>query len=70
MVEIVLTIIIFLLLLSNFSTQRQFLLHLKQLENKLADIKEKDSVETPNEITENIYKDIDDVPPSLINNNN
>lgn len=69
MIEIVLVIVIFLLLFSNFSTQRQFLLHLKQLENKLAKIEEKDSVESPNEIKENIYRDIDDVPPTIINNN-
>ena len=68
MTEIVLVVIIFLLLFSNFATQRNFLTHLKQLENKLADIEEKDNVETPNEIAENIYKDIDDVPPQIINN--
>ena len=68
MIEIVLVVVIFLLLFSNFSTQRQFLLHLKQLENKLAKIEEKDNVETPNEIKENVYRDIDDVPPTIINN--
>lgn len=68
MTEIILVVVIFLLLFSNFSTQRQFLLHLKQLENKLAKIEDKDSVETPNEIAENIYRDIDDVPPTIINN--
>ena len=70
MIEIVLVVIIFLLLFSNFSTQRQFLTHLKQLENKLANTEDKDSVETPNEIVENPYRDIDDIPPTIINNKN
>lgn len=69
MTEIILAIVIFLLLLHNFSTQRQFLTHLKQLEDKLAKIENEDKVDSPNQIGENRYRDIDDISPTVINQN-
>lgn len=69
MTEIILCIVILFLLLHNFSTQRSFLNHLKQLEDKLAKIDSGDKVDSPNDIKENPYRDIDDVPPTVINQN-
>lgn len=66
MIEISLVVIIFLLLIHNFSIEKQFLTHLKQLEDKLAGIAPKDEVETPNDIKENPYRDISDVSPNEI----
>jgi hypothetical protein len=66
MTEIFLIIVISLLLLHSFSVQKQFLNHLKELENKLAGIEEKGKVATPNEIVENHYRDIADVNPSEV----
>lgn len=68
MTEIVLVIVIFLLLVKMFTTERQYLNHLKDLENKLAGIEKEGKVATPNEIAENPYMDIADVPPSKIIN--
>ena len=67
MTETLLVIVVAMLLLHNFSIQRQFLNHLKELEQKLAGIEEKGKVETPNEIDENHYRDIADVNPSELN---
>lgn len=67
MTEIILCIVIVLLLLHNFSIQRTFLSHLKQLEGKMANIEPDGKVATPNEISENHYRDIADVPPTEIN---
>lgn len=66
MIEISLVVIIFLLLIHNFSIEKQFLTHLKQLEDKLAGIAPKDEVETLNDIKENPYRDISDVSPNEI----
>lgn len=66
MIETFLVIVIALLLLHSFSMERQFLNHLKELENKLAGIEEKGKVETPNDIQENIYRDIADVNPNEV----
>lgn len=66
MTEILLVIVVAMLLLHNFSIQRQFLNHLKELEQKLAGMEEKGKVETPNDIQENHYRDIADVNPSEI----
>jgi len=66
MTEITLCIILFFLLLHNFSIQKSFLLHLKELENTLAGIKTETDVESPNEIEHNNYRDIADVPPTEI----
>ena len=67
MIEIILCFIIFVLFLHNIITQRMFLTHLQRLENKLAKIDDPDKVDSPNDIKENKYRDIDDVPPSIIN---
>jgi hypothetical protein len=66
MTEIVLVAVIALLLIHDFSTQRQFLNHLKDLEYKLAGMEGKGKVETPNEIAENHYRDISDVNPDEV----
>lgn len=68
MTEIILTVVIFLLLLNTLTTQRQFLNHLKQLEDKLAKIDPEDKVASPNEIAENTYRDIDNVSLTEIKN--
>lgn len=66
MTEILLVVVVAMLLLHNFSIQKQLLEHLKELEHKLAGIEEKGKVETPNDIEENHYRDIADVNPSEI----
>lgn len=66
MTEIFLIIIISLLLLHSFAVQRQFLNHLKDLENKLAGIDKEGKFASPNEIAENTYRDIADVNPSEV----
>lgn len=68
MTEIILVVVIFLLLLRMFSMEKNYLNHLKSLENKIAGIEENDKVATPNEIGETPYMDISDVPPSKIIN--
>lgn len=67
MTEIILSIVILLLLIHNFSIQRTFLGHLKQLELKMVNIEPEGKVATPNEISENVYRDISDVSSTEIN---
>lgn len=66
MTEILLVIVVALLLLHNFSIQKNFLRQLENLENKLAGVEEKGKVETPNDIAENYYRDIADVNPGEV----
>ena len=66
MIEICLVAVIFFLLLHNISIQKQFLSHLKELEQKLAGIEPEGKLARPNEIAENPYRDISEVSPNEI----
>jgi len=66
MTEIILCVVIVALLLHNFSLNKTYLNHLKELERQLANLGSEDKVATPNDIRENHYRDISEVNPNEI----